>query len=229
MTQYANPNLHKKWQTQLLTEYWGPCEGGERGIGDTGLGGVVGWDADQNFEVGSRAGWSVASSDYPSTAATSRSRTSMPPASAIGVDKNATANRGKNGVRALPHPVHRASPALMSSLGRGYDARALHVPYEQSSGRAPGSRTCPTRCKAGAFHLVGQSWNRGGACFCRAHRSRGESPASPHFAAPRPGLSADVWLRPFRAILLLDAGHGTKRRFWADRGQAAGGGADERE
>jgi hypothetical protein len=62
---YANPNLHKKWTSQLVTDYWGGQDRSHDAIGQ-----------DFGDDARPRTGWSVAPSEYPSTAATSRPRTS---------------------------------------------------------------------------------------------------------------------------------------------------------
>jgi len=75
---YANPNLHKKWTSQLVTDYWGGAQAA------AAAGDWVGQDDRSHEAIGQdfgddarpRTGWSVAPSEYPSTAATSRPRTS---------------------------------------------------------------------------------------------------------------------------------------------------------
>ena len=73
---YADPNMHKSWQAKMITDYW--KSGGEREFAEKQARGVGDGFIDE-FETGSRAAWSVASSDYPSTAATSRPRTTAVP------------------------------------------------------------------------------------------------------------------------------------------------------
>ena len=85
---YANPNLHKKWTSQLVTDYWGGAQAAAA-AGDWGGQDRSHEAIGQDFgdDARPRTGWSVAPSEYPSTAATSRPRTSATLAAATGAAK----------------------------------------------------------------------------------------------------------------------------------------------